>query len=143
MLIEWQKTAKMLEKGFDFENRFSSLTYKEKEGGVDNLSETSEELLRSEKPLDWVAFKNQFFSCVLIGHQDLAQASLSSKPAPTPDVPVRYESPLKEYSATMQTAFDGKASPRCCNCTSAPTTSICSRRPTARACSRPTCGWRK
>ena len=110
MLIEWQKTAKMLEKGFDFENRFSSLTYKEKEGGVDNLSETSEELLQSEKPLDWVAFKNQFFSCVLIGHQDLAQASLSSKPAPTPDVPVRYESPLKEYSATMQTAFDGNGS---------------------------------
>ena len=77
---------------------------------MDNLSETSEELLQSEKPLDWVAFKNQFFSCVLIGHQDLAQASLSSKPAPTPDVPVRYESPLKEYSATMQTAFYGNGS---------------------------------
>ena len=106
MLIEWQKTARMLEKGFDFENRYSSLTYKEKGGGVDNLSETSEKQLQCEKPLDWVAFKNQFFSCVLIAHQDLAQATLSSKPEPTPDVPVRYESPLKHYGATMQTSFD-------------------------------------
>jgi len=40
--IEWNENCRQQEKGFTFENRYATLTYKEKDGGTDNLSETSE-----------------------------------------------------------------------------------------------------
>lgn len=100
MDIEWTDNARQQEKGFDFENRYASLTYKIKDEGIDNLSETKEEIKDVPKALDWIAFKNQFFSCVIIGHQDFTNASLSSVPR------TKASGYLKDYSATMQTAFD-------------------------------------
>ena len=104
--LQWEKDAKMLEKGFDFENNYSSLTFKEKGEGVDNLSETGNESEKMETALDWVAFKNQFFSCILIGHQDFTDATLQSIRNEKPETAVRYESVLKHFEASMQTAFD-------------------------------------
>lgn len=104
--LQWEKDALMLEKGFGFETRYSSLTYKMKGGATDNLSEMSQDSEQIEGALDWVAFKNQFFSCVLIGHQDFTHAKLESTPYDTPEKPVRYQSPLKHFSAQMQTALD-------------------------------------
>lgn len=98
--IEWTDRARQQEKGFDFENRYSSLTYKVKNEGSDNLSETSEKQEDIAAPLDWIAFKNQFFSCVFIAHQDFTQASLASTPQN------QASGYLKYYEATMQTFFD-------------------------------------
>ncbi|MDE7377831.1 MAG: membrane protein insertase YidC [Paraprevotella sp.] len=100
MDIEWTDNARQQEKGFDFENRYASLTYKIKEEGIDNLSETKEDTKDVPEALDWIAFKNQFFSCVIIGHQDFTNTSLSSVPR------TKASGYLKDYSATMQTAFD-------------------------------------
>ena len=77
MDIEWTDLARQQEKGFTFENRYATLTYKEKDGGTDYLSETSETIdEKIEKPLDWVAFKNQFFSAALIAKDEFAANSL-------------------------------------------------------------------
>ena len=106
MNIEWFDNARQQEKGFDFENQYSRLTYKTKGQGTDYLSETSQEEEYIVEPLDWVAFKNQFFSCVFIAHQDFKKSTLSSSPLP------KGSGYLKEYSANMQTFFDpsGKTS---------------------------------
>ena len=67
MDIEWTDLARQQEKGFTFENRYTSVTYKEKLGGTDYLSETAEKVdEKIDETLDWVAFKNQFFSAALI-----------------------------------------------------------------------------
>lgn len=100
MGITWSENARQQEKGFDFENRYSSLTYKIKDESTDYLSETSKEEETITEALDWVAFKNQFFSCVLIGQQDFTQAHLSSTPLS------KNSGYLKRYVADMQTAFD-------------------------------------
>ncbi len=50
--------------------------------------------------MDWVAFKNQFFSCVLIAHQDFTEAHLSSTPQQ------KASGYLKDYEADMKTFFD-------------------------------------
>lgn len=77
MDIEWGEKCRQQEKGFTFENRYATLTYKEKGGGTNYLSETSEEIdEKIDEPLDWVAFKNQFFSAVLIARDDIAANSL-------------------------------------------------------------------
>ena len=102
MDIEWTDMARQQEKGFTFENRYATLTYKEKDGGTDYLSETSETIdEKIEKPLDWVAFKNQFFSAALIAKNDFAANSLMSS------IPQEKGSGyLKQFDAKIKTAFD-------------------------------------
>ena len=102
MDIEWTDLARQQEKGFTFENRYATLTYKEKDGGTDYLSETSEVIdEKIEKPLDWVAFKNQFFSATLIAKDEFAANSLMTS------IPQEKGSGyLKQFNAKMKTAFD-------------------------------------
>jgi len=102
MDIEWGEKCRQQEKGFMFENRYATLTYKEKNGGTDYLSETSEKVdEKIEEPLDWVAFKNQFFSAVLISRDDIAANSLMTS------IPQEKGSGyLKQYNAKLKTAFD-------------------------------------
>ena len=100
MLINWQDVAAQQEKGFDFEQQFSSLTYKEKNEDTDNLSESGEDNETMEMPLEWVAFKNQFFSCVLIAPDQFDNATLKSSPCQ------KGSGDLKKYSAHMNCGFD-------------------------------------
>jgi len=102
MDIEWAELAHQQERGFTFENRYSTLTYKEKNGGTDYLSETSEVINEKiEETLDWVAFKNQFFSATLISKDDFAANSTMTS------IPQEKNSGfLKQFNAKMKTAFD-------------------------------------
>ena len=102
MDIEWTDKCRQQEKGFTFENRYASLTYKKKDSGTDYLNENSEEVDKNiEKPLDWIAFKNQFFSAVLIAKDDFsANALLTSVPQQ------KGSGYLKQYDAKMKTFFD-------------------------------------
>ena len=110
MDIEWSEKCRQQEKGFMFENRYATLTYKEKDGGTDYLNETSEKIDEPiEERLDWVAFKNQFFSAVLIAKDDInAGALMTSVPMekPAKEVAEKQETYLKHYRAKMKTAFD-------------------------------------
>ncbi len=98
--ISWNDRARQLEKGFDFEQRYACIRYHEADGSTDNLSETSDKEKDIEEALDWVAFKNQFFSAVLISQQQINNAHLKS------ELYKKGQGYLKNYEATMQTAFD-------------------------------------
>ena len=102
MDIEWTDLCRQQEKGFTFENQHSSLTYHLTEGGTDNLSETSEKVdEKIEDVIDWVAFKNQFFSAVMIAKDDFGANSLMTS------IPQDKGSGfLKHYAAKMKTSFD-------------------------------------
>ena len=99
--INWVDRIMQQEKGYDFENRYSSLTYKRKDKGTKNLSETSDETKEPEEALNWVAFRNQFFSAVLIAPQDFTDAHLS-----TTQETEKKNGYLKTYEAEMKTFFD-------------------------------------
>ena len=101
--IEWRDKCRQHEKGFTFENQYSTLTYKEStDDDSDYLSQASaEENEIMEEPLDWVAFKNQFFSTILISKDNFAaNASLTSIPQ---EKGTGY---LKYYEAKLKTKFD-------------------------------------
>ncbi len=101
MTIVWQDSVHQQEKGFTFENQRSALTYKFREGGTDYLTETSEKEETTEEPIDWVAFKNQYFSAVLIAKDGFnTGAQLKSIPQ---DKETRI---LKYYEAKLQTSID-------------------------------------
>ncbi len=98
--IYWKNTMRQTEKGFDFENRYTTLTYKEKEGDTESLNAVNKDREDPEEKLDWVAFKSQFFSAVLIGQQDFKNAQLYSEQQASGS------GYLKKYIAKMQTGFD-------------------------------------
>lgn len=103
LYIDWQDSCMQQEKGYDFENRYATLTYKEKGDDTDELSQTgtdTKEYEADDPVLDWIAFKNQFFSCVLIGHNDFSSYTLQSA-AQTKESGI-----LKHYSANLKTKFD-------------------------------------
>ena len=100
LTIDWTDRARQLEKGFDFEQRYACIRYHEANGDTDNLSETSDKEKDIEEPLDWVAFKNQFFSAVLISQQEFQKVHLSSQ------LYEKGQGYLKKYEASLQTAFD-------------------------------------
>jgi YidC/Oxa1 family membrane protein insertase len=102
MDIDWQARCRQQERGFTFENRYATLTYKEKDAGTDYLSETSEKRdEKIEEALDWVAFKDQFFSSIMIAKNDFASNSLMTS------VPQEKGSGyLKDFEAKMKTFFD-------------------------------------
>ena len=98
--LEWTDRARQLEKGFDFEQRYACIRYHEASGDTDYLSETSDKEEDIEEALDWIAFKNQFFSAVLISQQEFTDVHLKSQ------LYKKGQGYLKNYEATMQTAFD-------------------------------------
>ena len=102
MDIEWNDLVRQQEKGFTFENRYTSVTYKETNSGTDELSETSETIDEAiEGQMDWVAFKNQFFSAALISKDNFAaNALLTSIPQE------KGSGYLKQMGAKLKTAFD-------------------------------------
>ena len=104
MDINWQEKCRQQEKGFNFENRYATLTYHESEGGTDYLSETSEKIDKPiEERIDWIAFKNQFFSAVMIAKNDFQPNALMTS------IPYDKKSGdgyLKSYQAKMKSFFD-------------------------------------
>ncbi len=102
MDVDWKDKARQQERGFSFENRYATLTYHKKDGGTDYLNETKEEIDKSiEEQIDWVAFKNQFFSAVMIAKNNFQSNALMTS------IPQEKGSGyLKQYEAKMKTFFD-------------------------------------
>ena len=102
MDVDWKDKARQQERGFSFENRYATLTYHKKDGGTDYLNETKEEIDKSiEEQIDWIAFKNQFFSAVMIAKNNFQSNALMTS------IPQEKGSGyLKQYEAKMKTFFD-------------------------------------
>ena len=101
MELEWTDHCRQQEKGFSFENRYTSIYYKETTGSTDKLSESSDKQEQTEEQTDWVAFRNQFFSVALIAKDNFAKgATLTST------MDEKGSGYLKHFDAKLQTAFD-------------------------------------
>ena len=102
MDIEWNGHSRQQEKGFYFENRYTGLFYKEaNDGSTDNLSETEDKTKTIEETLDWVAFRNQFFSAALISKDNFSGGSTLASVQDTKE-----SGYLKQFDAKLRTAFD-------------------------------------
>ena len=98
--IDWFQRARQQEKGYDFEQRYTSLTYKPVDDGPDYLSEMKDDKESFDEAIEWIAFKNQFFSSVLIANQDFDNVTLDSK------IQEQGSGYMKSYKAEMTTFFD-------------------------------------
>ena len=102
MSIDWSDKARQQERGFMFENRYTTLTYHDVEGGTDHLNEGSEKIdEKIEETIDWVSFKNQFFSAIMVAKDNFDKdAFMTSIPQ---EKGTGY---LKQFQAKMKTSFD-------------------------------------
>ena len=83
LAVDWIQNLRQQEKGFEFEQRYTTLTYKRADKAKSKVlpvAAASKKSTRAtnktiEDPLDWVAYKNQFFSCIMIASDTYAADS--------------------------------------------------------------------
>jgi YidC/Oxa1 family membrane protein insertase len=102
MDILWQQKIRQQEGGRKFEERYARMSYKYLSDEMEELRETKDDAKNIANKLKWVAFKDQFFSSVLIAQESFEASQLESKYFQTGDY-------LKDYTATTGVEFDPKS----------------------------------
>ena len=98
--ITWKQFIRQLEPGYNFEQRFSSVTYKPVGESTDYLSEMSDDSEKFNVPMSWIAYKNQFFSAIMIAGDKFTDVEINS------EVIQKEKNLLKRCTSEMLTAFD-------------------------------------
>ena len=98
--IVWKQLLRQQEAGYDFEQRFTSLTYKLSGDDTDNLSEMKNDSESLAANVSWIAYKNQFFSSIMIAGENFNKTNVASNSIP------EGEKMLKECVTTTTTGFD-------------------------------------
>ena len=103
-VINWNENMRQQEKGYSFENRYSTITYRTSNGKTDELSSSGSDKEQTgediEESIKWVAFKTQFFSQVLIADGAFSIDRFKSKEME------EKSGYLKRYEADMNAQFD-------------------------------------
>lgn len=92
--LNWEQKIRQQEQGRQFENRFARINYKyAAQNGAEQLNNAKNDKKELTEPIKWVAFKDQFFSSIIIADKPFSNVILSSKMT---DASANY---LKDYSA--------------------------------------------
>lgn len=102
ILLDWHDRVAQQEKGFYFENMYSTLTYKKHDDDTKKMSENETQEESVTESVDWIAFKNQYFSSVLLAAEPLKNVNVKSEQLE------EGSGYLKNYSANMIASFDTK-----------------------------------
>jgi len=98
--MAWTSKIPQQEKGRKFEDRYSSIEYKYVADDVEKLIESKNDEKKLTNKVKWIAFKDQFFSSILIANEALNSTSLKST------LEGENSGYLKTYDANMSVAFD-------------------------------------
>lgn len=98
--MSWHSDIRQQEKGRSFEERYSALHYRYMAGDMDKLNQTKTDQKNVDNQIKWIAFKDQFFSSVLIADKSFSSSILKS------EVMDEKSGYLKSYSADMVVPFD-------------------------------------
>ena len=98
--MQWTSKIRQQERGRKFEDRYSSIEYKFVADDIEKLSESKNDEKKLANKIKWVAFKDQFFSSILIANDALNSTTLKSTLEP------ENSGFLKSYSAEMSVPFD-------------------------------------
>lgn len=78
--MHWHGKIRQQEKGRKFESRYATLNFRyAADGSMKKLSETKNDVEAAVTPVQWIAFKDQFFSTVLIADRNFTSATLHSE----------------------------------------------------------------
>jgi len=101
--LNWETTLLQQEKSIESEHRYSAPYYKYLDGDVNHLSVSKDEKEElSKAKIQWVSFKQHFFSASLITKQAFEKGNLEVKIPTTPGQ-------IKYYAANMQLPYTHSA----------------------------------
>lgn len=103
--LQWKSKILQQEKGRKFEERYSELFYRYTSGDDEHLNAAKDDNKEISNKIQWIAFKNQFFSSILIADDYMGSAVLNSKTEP-----LATSKFIKEYSADINIPFDPSGS---------------------------------
>ena len=98
--MQWASKIRQQEKGRKFENQYSSIEFKYVADDVEKMSVSSDEEKQLTSKVKWVAFKDQFFSSILIANNAFTSTNLKSKMEDETSIF------LKSYQADLTVPFD-------------------------------------
>lgn len=98
--MQWSTKIRQQEKGRKFEDRYSNIHYKFVANDVETLSESKDDEKDVPNKVKWIAFKDQFFSSIIIAKESFTSTTLKSK---MEDEQSGY---LKSYNADLAVEFD-------------------------------------
>lgn len=103
LTLFWGVDMPQLEKSKDFENRYTGVYYAFLGDDVESMSTTSDEKETLSTKVKWVAFKQQFFSSILIAKESFSDVMVSSKISQQPGY-------LKQAFTEIPLSYSGKPS---------------------------------
>jgi len=77
--MNWEQKVRQQEKGRQFEERYSRIHYKYDRQEVQKMSESKNDRKELSEPLKWFAFKDQYFSAIVIGERPFSNSILTSE----------------------------------------------------------------
>ena len=98
--MQWASKVRQQEKGRKFEDRYSTVEFKYLADDIEKLSESKNDEKKADSKVKWIAFKDQFFSSILIANEAMNSTTLKSEVKPEDS------GYLKSYSANMTVAYD-------------------------------------
>ena len=98
--MHWSQLIPQQEKGRKFEEKYAQLQYMFVGGDIEKLSEVKADRAKESARLKWIAYKDQFFSTVLIAQDGFESTQMESTPQNTLN---HY---VKEYKTIASLPFD-------------------------------------
>ena len=98
--MQWNQSIPQQEKGRKFEERYAQLQYMFVGGDIDKLSEQKADQAKESARLKWIAYKDQFFSTVIIAEDAFESTALESTPFNS------HSHYIKEYKTTTSLPLD-------------------------------------
>ena len=98
--FNWKSDIRQQEKGRSFEERYSALHYRYVADDMEKLNPTKDEQKNIDNQIKWIAFKDQYFSSVLIADKSFTSTLLKSEKLN------EHSGYLKSYQADAVVPFD-------------------------------------
>lgn len=100
MEMNWAVTIPQQERGRKFEEKYARLQYMFVGGDMEMLSEQKHALKNEPSRIRWIAYKDQFFSTVMIADEAFSSTTLESTPL------AEFSHYIKEYKTTTSVPLD-------------------------------------
>ena len=98
--MQWNAKVRQQEKGRKFEERYATLQYKFMDDEIENLSESKDDKKDIPSRLKWIAFKDQFFSSVIIADDAFTSTVVESA------MMTEKSGYIKSYKSSMSVEYD-------------------------------------
>lgn len=106
VFLDWHVELLKTERLLSEQRRISTVFFKEKNGTYDYLSEYSDDEFNAETDLDWVAFKQSYFSTMMIPQKGFSKEGSNFKIRNYAEGSEKDSTHIKAYTSSLNLAFN-------------------------------------